>query len=77
MSRASDQDIVSYVRRNECAVITLDADIHALLAVQKLQKPSVVRLRIEGMKGSELADLLNSVWYKIEDALEAGALVSI
>jgi len=33
MARASDRHIIDYARENSFAIVTLDADFHALLAV--------------------------------------------
>lgn len=34
LSRASDRQILENARRDGCTVVTLDADFHALLAVE-------------------------------------------
>ena len=39
--------------------------------------PSVVRVRIEGLKGDELADLIIHVIQRCKEDLEHGALVTV
>jgi predicted nuclease of predicted toxin-antitoxin system len=57
--------------------VTLDADFHAILAVRHLKRPSVIRFRIENMRGTHLAERLVHVQEKTEEALNAGAMVTV
>ena len=77
MERATDQAIIDYARDNDCCCITLDADFHSLIAVANAEKPSVVRVRQEGLNGQQMAELLIDIWPDIESALAAGALVTV
>lgn len=77
LSEATDTRILEYARTNSRAVCTLDADFHALLAVSGATGPSVVRIRLEGLKGPELASLLQLIWSRIEAPLETGAIVTV
>jgi predicted nuclease of predicted toxin-antitoxin system len=77
LSEATDTQILEYARTNSRTVCTLDADFHALLAVSGAAGPSVVRIRLEGLKGPELASLLQLIWSRIEAPLEAGAVVTV
>jgi len=77
LSRATDLEILDYARREQRVCVTLDADFHALLAVRSEHGPSVVRIRIEGLKGSELAELLLRIWPRIEPAVASGAMVTV
>ncbi|MFN3885149.1 MAG: DUF5615 family PIN-like protein [Rhodocyclaceae bacterium] len=77
LARASDQSIIDYARRHGYHVVTLDADFHALVAVAGANGPSVLRLRIEGLKGDELAALLQRIWPRIDEAMSAGAFVTV
>ncbi|HEV2233965.1 MAG TPA: DUF5615 family PIN-like protein, partial [Terriglobia bacterium] len=58
-------------------VVTLDADFHAELALSGAKGPSVIRIRIEGLKAKQLADLLVRVLDRCDDELKAGAMVTV
>ncbi len=77
MARAADANILDVARERQAVVVTLDADFHALLATSRATSPSVVRLRIEGLKGEETAALLGQVLAVAGTELEAGAVVSV
>lgn len=77
LSRSSDQSILEYARNDQRTCITLDADFHALLAVSNARFPSVIRIRKEGLRGPELAQLLLNIWPRIEDKVQAGAMVTV
>ena len=77
MSGANDIDILQQARAEQRVCVTLDADFHALLATSGEPGPSVIRVRKEGLDASALAALLQAVWPGIEDALTAGAMVTV
>jgi predicted nuclease of predicted toxin-antitoxin system len=77
MSRASDADILARARDDQRVCVTLDADFHALLATGGERAPSVIRIRREGLDAAALAALLQSVWPRIESALNEGAMVTL
>ena len=77
MSRADDIDVLRRARAEQRICVTLDADFHALLATSGERGPSVVRVRKEGLDASALVALLQLVWPGIEDALTAGAMVTV
>ncbi len=77
LATASDQRILKHAEQHGSTVVTLDADFHALLAVSGASAPSVVRLRIEGLKGNELAALLVRVWNRAGAALTRGAIATV
>lgn len=58
MSTAADLEILEWARHQQSIVVTLDADFHAMLVVQRASKPSVVRLRLQGQDGQAIAGLL-------------------
>ncbi len=77
LSRSSDIEILEWARKNNRTCVTLDADFHMILALQGAETPSTIRIRIEGLRGPDLADLLSSEWPKMEKHLELGAMVTI
>jgi predicted nuclease of predicted toxin-antitoxin system len=77
LSRAADVELLEVARRESRTVVTLDADFHALLAVANANSPSVIRIRLEGLRGENLAELLISIWPKISRQVEKGALVTV
>lgn len=77
MSRSADRLILEHARMDQRTVITLDADFHALLAVGNESGPSVIRVRREGLRGDELAALLQRIWPTIQAQIETGAMVTV
>lgn len=61
LATATDSRILECGRQEGMVVVTLDADFHALLALTGVSKPSVIRIRIEGLRGEDLARLLGNV----------------
>ncbi len=77
MSAASDTAILAFAQADQRIVVTLDADFHALLALSDAALPSVIRLRVEGLKGIETADLIQRVLERTGDDLQLGAVVTV
>ncbi len=61
MATALDKEILDKARQDDFIVVTLDSDFHSLLALGKSSKPSVVRIRIEGLKGNDVANIIKKV----------------
>jgi len=77
MAAATDEAILEVARQQPAVVVTLDADFHQLLAISRATMPSVVRIRIEGLKGDQVANILAQVISIASAELDAGALVSV
>jgi predicted nuclease of predicted toxin-antitoxin system len=77
LGSARDAEIVAWCRAQGAIAVTLDADIHALVALSGLTTPSTIRIRVQGLKGPEMARLLGDVLERRRDALAAGALVTV
>lgn len=77
LSRSTDRQILEYARREERVVITLDSDFHTILALTNASTPSVMRIRLEGLRGPDLASLIKRIWPKIEAQVKKGAMVTV
>ena len=77
LSKAKDTELIEYARENGRVIITLDSDFHAFLAVTNADSPSVIRIRIEGLKGPDMAILIMQIWPKIKLSVKHGAMVTV
>lgn len=77
LSRYSDKRILDYAQSKQCVIITLDSDFHTILALTNAAAPCVIRIRLEGLKGPELAILIKRIWPKIEAQIKKGAMVTV
>jgi predicted nuclease of predicted toxin-antitoxin system len=75
--KASDRTILEFARIETRCIVTLDADFHALLVFQGTKSPSVIRIRIEGLKAEETAELLKSIVKQCTEDLQHGAMISV
>lgn len=77
LAAASDATILSTGRDRGAVVVTLDSDFHALLAFSGASSPSVIRIRVEGLKGQDVASIIGQVIEAIESDLIAGAAATV
>jgi len=77
MPRAADLEILNWARDHNSVVVTLDADFHAALAVSGATGPSVIRVRLEGLRGSDLTVLLIAVLELYGAEWSRGCLVTV
>jgi predicted nuclease of predicted toxin-antitoxin system len=77
LAAADDGSILGRARHHGQIVVTLDADFHAQLALSGAAGPSVIRIRIEGLKAKQLADLLVRVLEQCREDLKSGAMVTV
>jgi len=75
LSRASDTKITEYARNQDRLIITLDSDFHRLLAISGASSPSVIRIRWEGLRGPQVAALVQQVLGQVGNQLETGAMM--
>lgn len=64
--------ILDIGRDEGSVVVTLDADFHALLVLSGAAGPSVIRIRIEGLRAEDLSTLLIKVIEVCNDDLTRG-----
>jgi predicted nuclease of predicted toxin-antitoxin system len=76
MAKASDQEILAEAVARDASIVTIDADFHALLALNGATRPSVIRLRVQGLGRDGLVLLILSVLTQCEADLVAGAVVT-
>ena len=50
LADASDAVFLDYAREEGHVIVTLDADFHTLMALTGATLPSVIRVRIEGLR---------------------------
>ena len=77
LARATDETILALGKERGVIVVTLDADLHALLARSNASSPSVIRIRIQGLKGADVARVIQQVVRAVETDLRAGAAVTV
>lgn len=77
MAESTDADILKRALSENRVVVTLDADFHALLALSEAIQPSVVRLRVEGLRAEQFCETLQNVIRLATDDLEKGAMISV
>jgi predicted nuclease of predicted toxin-antitoxin system len=74
---ASDADILRLSEVAERVGVTLDADFHAFLALSQANSPSVIRIRLQGLRAAEVASLLQVVVAPCSQDLEVGAVAMV
>jgi predicted nuclease of predicted toxin-antitoxin system len=77
MASASDESIIAYARENGFSIVTLDADFHSLLALANANRPSVIRIRVQRLKGPEVAALVSTVLGRIGHEIERGSFITV
>lgn len=77
LATATDAELIERALAEGRVIVTLDADFHTLLAVSNARSPSVIRLRIQGLRARDVATLVQQVIGLCEADLRAGAMVSV
>lgn len=77
LSRSTDTQILEFARNEQRVIITLDSDFHTILALTNASTPSVIRIRLEGLRGPDLALLIKRIWPRIEPQVKKGAMVTV
>lgn len=77
LSASTDEEILDWASKRNFTVVTLDADFHALLALSVADKPSVIRIRIEGLKATPLVKILQTVIKNCETEILSGVAITV
>ena len=77
MATAEDEDILERAAQEDRTVFTLDADFHALLALSGKEKPSAVRIRMQGLRAEELSEIIQHLLRMHGEELRSGAVISV
>ena len=77
MAAATDSEIIQKALHESLTVVTLDSDFHTILATSGNNKPSVIRIRMEGLKADKLAGIICSIIESVSDELETGVAISV
>jgi len=76
MAEAPDSVIIHHALDSNRIIVTLDADFHTLLALSGSAKPSVIRIREEGLKGPQLAALILRIAGQFGAELRRGSVMT-
>jgi predicted nuclease of predicted toxin-antitoxin system len=74
---AEDPDILALAARESRILVTVDGDFHEMLALSGARAPSVIRVRIEGLRGDALVKLLVPILEEFTAELKNGAMVTV
>lgn len=77
LHQATDKQLLEFARKDQRTIITLDSDFHTILALTNADAPSVIRIRLEGLNGPDLAQLIKRIWPKVEPQLQKGAMITV
>lgn len=75
MSSAKDEHLLA--RDENRIIVTLDADFHAILALSRASAPSTIRIRKQGLRGPDIADLVDRVVKAYHQDLLSGGAVTV
>lgn len=77
LAHASDPELLRVAAEQGAVMLTLDSDFHRLIALANAERPSVILLRDQGLKGEGVAELVAAVAARHERELTAGALLTV
>ena len=77
MAASTDADIINKAQDDGRIVITLDSDFHTILAANESLEPSVIRIRIEGLKAKGLSKIIYNVLLSASEEIKEGAAISV
>ena len=74
---AKDEEILSFARENNYIVMTCDLDYGTILAITQGLRPSIIQLRLRGIKIDRDVPIIATVVRQCENELEQGAILTI
>ena len=77
MAASADSVILLRALEEGRVVVTLDADFHALLALNEAIAPSVVRIRIQRLRAQAMTELILNVLCECSAELMQGVAVTV
>jgi predicted nuclease of predicted toxin-antitoxin system len=77
LAAADDSVILARAEKEGRVVVTLDADFHRILALSGMKRPSVIRIRIEGLGSEPLCKLVMRVIRRCRREIDAGAMLTV
>ncbi len=77
MATAEDTEILQRGLDDQRVIVTLDADFHTHLALTGVVLPSVIRIRIEGLRAEGFTALIQTLLPECEADLQQGAVVTV
>jgi len=77
LAGAEDSEIIRQAALDDRVVVTFDSDFHMLLALEQALKPSVIRIRIEGLRAEEFSKLVQKVLNQCAEDIKLGAMISV
>jgi predicted nuclease of predicted toxin-antitoxin system len=77
MATATDKAILGEGKSRGSIIVTLDSDFHTILALSNASSPSVIRIRLQGLKGDDVTRIIAQVVEVAEQELVAGAAVTV
>lgn len=77
LGESPDEEIVLAATSPPRVIVSVDADFHAIIAISGKAGPSCIRLRIQRLKGPDVAAWVLRVVGAFGDSLETGVLVTV
>lgn len=77
MAFAADDEILRWCAEHDHVVVTHDHGFHQQIALANATRPSVIRIRLQGLNYEAVASLVLEVVDSHEAILDAGALISV
>lgn len=77
LASVEDVVILDFAKRESRTCITLDHDFHSHLALARADSPSVIFVRLEGLRTNDQIDLICNVYRTCADAIEHGAAITV